>query len=75
MNKTLAKRLKQCRKESGFTQNQVAIYCDITEKTYQNYELMTREPKLEILLKIADLFDVSLDYLVGRTDQRQMNRP
>lgn len=67
MQKILSERLKQCRKEKGLTQGQVAIYCDITEKTYQNYELMTREPKLEILIKIADLFDVSLDYLVGRT--------
>ncbi len=64
----LSKRLKELRKKKGLTQGQVAIYCDITEKAYQNYELMTREPKLSILIKIADLFDVSLDYLVGRTD-------
>ena len=69
----MAKRLKQCRKELGLTQREVSIYCDITEKTYQNYELMTREPKLEVLLKIADVFHVSLDYLVGRTDKRQVN--
>lgn len=68
MREKLAARLKQCRKEMGFTQAQVAIYCDITEKAYQNYELMTREPKLEILVRIADLFKVSLDYLAGRTD-------
>ncbi len=68
MRKTLSERLKQCRKEKGLTQQQVAIYCDITEKAYQNYELMTREPKLEILVKIADFYEVSLDYLVGRTD-------
>ena len=61
--------LKKCRKEKGLTQCQIAIYCDITEKTYSNYELMTREPKLEILVKIADAFEVSLDYLVGRTDK------
>ena len=71
MKYILATRLKQCRKEKGLTQGQVAIYCDITEKAYQNYELMTREPKVEILIKIANLFDVSLDYLVGRTDQKQ----
>ncbi|MBR5540176.1 MAG: helix-turn-helix transcriptional regulator [Clostridia bacterium] len=65
----MAQRLKQCRKNKGYTQGQVAIYCDITEKAYQNYELMTREPKLEILIRIADLFEVSLDYLVGRTDE------
>ena len=68
MRSTLAERLKECRKEKGYTQGQVAIYCDITEKTYQNYELMTREPKIEILMRIADLYDVSIDYLVGRSD-------
>ena len=73
MREILAERLKQCRKEKGFTQREVAIYCDITEKTYQNYELMTREPKVEILLKIADVFVVSLDYLLGRTEKKQVN--
>ncbi len=70
MRKILSERLKECRKEAGYTQNQVAIYCDITEKTYQNYELMTREPKLEILVRIADLYNVSLDYLAGRTNAK-----
>lgn len=74
MRDILAKRLKQCRKEKGLTQNEVAIYCDITEKAYQNYELTTREPKLEILRRIADIFDVSIDYLVGRTDKKQVNK-
>jgi len=68
MKEILSQRLRACRIAKGYTQCQVAIYCDITEKTYQNYELMTREPKIEILIKIADLFDVSIDYLVGRTD-------
>lgn len=71
MKEILAKRLRKCRKEKGLAQWQVAVYCNITEKAYQNYELMTREPKLEILIKIADLYEVSLDYLVGRTDQKQ----
>lgn len=74
MTEILAKRLKQCRMEQGFTQREVAIYCDITEKTYQNYELMTREPKLDVLRRIADVYHVSLDYLVGRTDQKELNR-
>ena len=70
MRKILSERLKECRKEKGFTQNQVAIYCDITEKTYQNYELMTREPKIEILIRRADLFETTIDYLVGRTNTK-----
>lgn len=69
MREILAQRLKQCRKSKGYSQRQVAIYCDITENAYQNYELMLREPKLEILIRIADLYNVSLDYLTGRTEK------
>lgn len=72
MKEILAQRLKECRKVKGLTQMQAATYCDITEKAYQNYELMTREPKLEILVRIADLFDVSLDYLTGRTEYKKV---
>lgn len=74
MRYTLAKRLQQCRKDKGLTQWQVAVYSNITEKAYQNYELMRREPKLEILLRIAICLDVSLDYLVGRTDVKEVNK-
>lgn len=69
MKDMLSERLRALRREKGYTQLQVAVYCDITEKAYQNYELMTREPKLEILIRIADLYGVSLDYLVGRSEK------
>lgn len=75
MREVLAQRLRQCRKERGFTQWQMAVYCNITEKAYQNYELMTREPKLEILVRIADVLQVSLDYLTGRTDDPTFLKP
>jgi transcriptional regulator with XRE-family HTH domain len=74
MKEILAARLRQCREEAGLTQIQVAIYCDITEKAYQNYELMTREPRLDILVRIADWYGVSLDYLTGRTDVKTVNK-
>lgn len=74
MRDILSERLRQCRQECGLSQRKIAISCDITEKAYQNYELMTREPKLEILIRIADCFGVSLDYLVGRTEQRQISQ-
>ncbi|WP_367276137.1 helix-turn-helix domain-containing protein [uncultured Oscillibacter sp.] len=64
----LAKRLRKCRDEAGLTQIKVAIYCDITEKAYQNYELGVHEPKVSILARIARLYNVSIDYLVGLTD-------
>ena len=74
MFKILSERLVRCRKEAGLTQAQIAIYADITEKAYQNYEAMRREPRLEILIRIADIFGVSLDYLVGRTDEKTMKK-
>ena len=74
MRDILAERLRQLRDEFPSTQREVAIYSDITEQTYQNYERMTREPKLEILIRIADLYHVSLDYLVGRTDSRTISK-
>ena len=74
MKSTLSNRLRQCRKESQLTQREVATYADITEKAYQNYELATREPKLEILSRIANVYHVSIDYLVGRTDNKSVNK-
>ena len=68
MREILAKRLRECRKRGAYTQREVSIYCDLTEKAYQNYELGTHEPKLSILMRIAKLYKVSLDYLVGLTD-------
>lgn len=68
MRDTLAQRLRQCRKECGLTQREVAVYSDITEHAYQNYELGVREPKISILMRIAVLYKVSVDYLVGLTD-------
>ena len=68
MKEILAKRLRKCREDAGLTQIKVAIYCDITEKAYQNYELATHEPKVSILLRIAQFYGVSIDYLVGLTD-------
>lgn len=68
MKSILAKRLRKCREKAGLTQIKVAIYCDITEKAYQNYELGVREPKLSIITRIAQFYQVSIDYLVGLTD-------
>ena len=68
MKDILAKRLKKCRAKTGLPQIKVAVYCDITEKAYQNYELGVHEPKVSILMRIARFYGVSIDYLVGLTD-------
>ena len=63
-----ADRLKICRKNISKTQRQVADDLGITQSAYQKYELRKNEPKMEMLNKIADYFDVSVDYLMGRSD-------
>ena len=68
MQKILSQRLRECRKRGNYTQREVSIYCDLTEKAYQNYELGTHDPKLSIIMRIAEFYNVSIDYLVGLTD-------
>lgn len=46
----------------------VAQKIHITERQYQRYEAGENEPTLSVLLRLADFFDVSLDYLAGRSD-------
>jgi len=65
---TFAVRLKECRKNINKTQREVADDLGITEVGYQNYELCKNEPKMSALHKLADYFDVSADYLMGRSD-------
>lgn len=59
--------LKRCRKARGLTQEEAAAAIGIPTKTYQNYEREVREADSEVLCALADLYDVSLDELVGRT--------
>ena len=63
-----ADRLKECRKNSNKIQRDVAIELGMSESGYQKYEICKREPTLEMLNKLADYFQVSTDYLLGRSD-------
>ena len=63
-------RLKKARQESGKKQREIADLLDMKLRGYQCYEMGETEPSLEKLIALADLFDLSIDYLVGRTDQK-----
>lgn len=66
--------LKSLRKEKGFsTMQDFCNSADISFSTYQNYEAGKRLPTAEILMQIADFYNVSTDYLLGRTPIRTMN--
>lgn len=61
-------RLKELRSEMGLSQASVAERLGITQQAYANYEREVRQPDLEMLLKISTLFNVSVDYLLGKTN-------
>lgn len=64
----LSEMLKSLRLESGLTQKQLAQRLGISQATITCYENGLREPHIESLIAYADLFDCSVDYLVGRAD-------
>ena len=61
-------RLIELRKQYGYTQIMMAEKLNIKQPSYIRYEKGESEPTLENLVKIADVFDVSVDYLLGRAD-------
>lgn len=63
-------RLKEIRKKRGKTQAETAEYIGFRSlRGYQLYEEGKNEPSLERLIALADFFDVTTDYLLGRTDR------
>lgn len=68
---TLGKRISELRKEKNLTQVEFAEALGITRSAYSHNELGTREPDYELLKKIADFFDCSPDYLLGKTPTRK----
>ena len=64
-------RIKALREDRDLTQQAVAEYLQITRSAYSNYENGIREFPQEVLKKLADLYDTSLDYLLERTDEKK----
>lgn len=60
--------LKELRITKCVSQKEVATFLGLTQKAYCFYELGTREPSLQTLLKLCDYFEVTSDYLLGRAD-------
>lgn len=63
-----SQRLIALRKERGLSQPAVAEGINAAPRAYQNYEYGTAEPRLSTLVRIADFYGVTLDYLAGRSD-------
>ena len=63
-------RIEDLRTDSDKTQIQIAEYLHLNREVYRRYEKCERELPVWALIKLADLYRTSTDYILGRTDQR-----
>jgi len=62
-------RLRQLRKAKNLSQGEISKELNIVQRSYRRYESGETEPTLSTVIKLADFFGVSLDYLAGRTEE------
>lgn len=67
-------RIRALREDNDLTQLSIANHLNIAQNTYSQYESRKREIPLSILIKLADFYNCSLDFLVGRTDKKEINQ-
>lgn len=67
-------RLRELRKQKHISQIRLAIDLGMTQNCISRFETGTRRPDYDTLICFADYFDVSIDYLVGRTDNPKLNK-
>lgn len=72
IQKQLAEKLQALRQQKDVSQSEIAKYIELSVGAYQNYENGRREANYETLCKLADFYNVSTDYLLGRTSVKHM---
>ena len=60
-------RIRNLRIDNNYTQQQIAEYLNVKQNTYSQYELGVLNYPVDVLMKLADFYGVSVDYLLGRT--------
>ncbi|MDO6353566.1 helix-turn-helix domain-containing protein [Caloramator sp. CAR-1] len=71
---TFGERLRQLRKEKQMTGSELGKLLNVSKVAISNWENGNRFPDKDMLLKIAEIFNVSVDYLLGKTDIRNQNK-
>ena len=67
-------KLKEAREYANLSQKEVAEKIETTQQQINKYENEQQEMTLQRAIKIADLYNVSLDYIAGRTDKKEINK-
>ena len=68
------RRIRDLREDRDLKQRQVAQYLNCSQQVYSNYELGQRDVPTEILIRLSDLYGVSVDYLLGLTSNPKRNK-
>lgn len=63
--------IRNLRIDNNYTQQQIADYLNIKQNTYSQYETGALNYPVDVLMKLADFYGVSVDYLLGRTDMKK----
>lgn len=70
----LYQRIRELREDHDLTQVQMGKILSCSQRVYSNYERGELDFPTEILIKLADFYEVSVDYLLNRTEQMQMTK-
>lgn len=67
-------RIQDLRTDADMSQKQLSEILHISQRSYSHYETGSRDIPVEMLIRLANYYDISVDYLVGRTDKKEMNK-
>ena len=68
------KRLKNLREDNDKMQKELALFLNITQQQYSLYERGIREIPIDLLIKLANFYNVSIDYILERTNNKNINK-
>ena len=67
-------RIRDLREDNDLKQRQLAEYLNCSQQVYSNYELGQRDIPTDVLIRLADFYHVSIDYLLGQTSNPKRNK-
>ena len=67
-------RIQDLRTDADMSQKQLSEILHISQRSYSHYETGSRNIPVEMLIRLAYYYDISVEYLVGRTDKKEMNK-
>ena len=70
----IGERIKELRKKNRYTQKQIGAMCGVSDISVYNWERNKVEPNTDTLCRLADIFGVSVDYLLGRTTDHEIKK-